>query len=118
VQVLAARSSGMDAVLVAAEEAAAPATMRHVDRTDVICPRGRCQVVTRAGQIMYRDQHHLTAGYSATLWRSLSERLEPRGTGRPAARRTVAVPDDAGPSSAAASSRRQAGQRRWQGRGR
>jgi hypothetical protein len=70
------RSSGMDAVLVAAEEAAAPAAVRHVDMTDVICPRARCQVVTQTGQIMYRDQHHLTAGYSASLWHSLSERLE------------------------------------------
>jgi hypothetical protein len=68
-------SSGLDAALVAAEKAA-PSGVRHVDMTDVICPTARCQVVSPTGQIMYRDEHHLTAGYSATLWKSLDERLE------------------------------------------
>ena len=46
--------------------------------SDVICPddQDRCQVVTPAGQIMYRDQHHLTAGYSAGLWKVLSQRID------------------------------------------
>ena len=44
--------------------------------TDVICPKARCQVVSPTGQIMYRDEHHLTAGFSAALWPSVSERLE------------------------------------------
>ncbi len=68
-------SSGLDAALVAAEKAA-PSGVRHVDMTDVICPTARCQVVSPTGQIMYRDEHHLTAGYSATLWKSVDERLE------------------------------------------
>jgi hypothetical protein len=33
-------------------------------------------VVTSAGQIKYRDNTHLSAGYSTALWRPLSERLE------------------------------------------
>ena len=70
------RSSGLDAVLVAAEEEAAPAAVRHLDMTDAICPKARCQVVSPTGQIMYRDGHHLTAGFSATLWSDVSERLE------------------------------------------
>ena len=70
------RSSGLDAALVKAEKAAAPKVVRHLDMTDVICPKARCQVVSSTGQIMYRDQHHLTAGFSATLWERLSERLD------------------------------------------
>jgi peptidoglycan/LPS O-acetylase OafA/YrhL len=70
------RAVGRDAALVAAEEAAAPGAVRHVDMTDAICPRARCQVVTPTGQIMYRDEHHLTAGYSASLWPTLAQRLE------------------------------------------
>ena len=46
--------------------------------TDVICPRSTCQVVTSSGQVKYRDEHHLTAGYSARLWPALAERLEAR----------------------------------------
>ena len=44
--------------------------------TDVICPEKTCQVVSPTGQIKYRDEHHLTAGYSATLWPDLSDRLD------------------------------------------
>jgi len=69
--------SGMDAVLLSAEKAAAPKTVRTLDMTDVICPSPTCHVVSPSGQIKYRDEHHLTAGYSATLWPRLAERLEP-----------------------------------------
>jgi hypothetical protein len=34
--------------------------------------------VSPSGQVKYRDEHHLTAGYSASLWPVLSERLEAR----------------------------------------
>jgi hypothetical protein len=44
--------------------------------TDVLCPAEQCQVVTPQGQIMYRDTHHLTAGYSAAMWRALSDRVD------------------------------------------
>ncbi|MFL6178059.1 MAG: SGNH hydrolase domain-containing protein [Ornithinibacter sp.] len=70
------RSTRLDAVLVGAEEAAAPKAVRHVDMTDVICPTKRCQVVSATGQIMYRDEHHLTAGFSASMWPGLAKRLE------------------------------------------
>ena len=69
-------ASGQDAALVHAEKAAAPEVVRHVSMTDVICPKTTCQVVSPTGQIMYRDQHHLTAGYSATLSEKLSQRLD------------------------------------------
>jgi peptidoglycan/LPS O-acetylase OafA/YrhL len=69
---------GMDEVLVTAEKAAAPKAVAFVDMSDIICPekQARCQVVSPAGQIMYRDQHHLTAGYSASLWKVLSQRID------------------------------------------
>ena len=66
----------LDAALVKAEEAAAPKLVEHLDMTDVICPKSTCQVVSSTGQIKFRDQHHLTAGYSATLWPVLAKRLE------------------------------------------
>jgi len=68
--------TGLDAALVRAEEASSPKLVRHVDMTDAICPKATCQVVSPTAQIMYRDQHHLTAGYSATLWRALADKLE------------------------------------------
>ena len=68
--------SGMDAALVAAEKSAAPDAVRFLGMTDAICPEETCQVVSSTGQIMYRDEHHLTAGYSATLWPELSDRLD------------------------------------------
>ncbi len=68
--------SGMDAALVAAEKSAAPDALRFVGMTDAICPEKTCQVVSPTGQIMYRDEHHLTAGYSATLWPELADRLD------------------------------------------
>jgi len=50
--------------------------VRFLGMTDAICPEKTCQVVSSTGQIMYRDEHHLTAGYSATLWPELSDRLD------------------------------------------
>jgi peptidoglycan/LPS O-acetylase OafA/YrhL len=70
------KRSGLDAPLLKAEKAADPKAVRLVDLTNVICPEQRCQVVTSAGQIKYRDNTHLSAGYSTALWRPLSERLE------------------------------------------
>jgi peptidoglycan/LPS O-acetylase OafA/YrhL len=68
--------SDLDEALVKAEEAAAAKLVEHLDMSDVICPKATCQVVSSTGQIKYRDQHHLTAGYSATLWPVLARRLE------------------------------------------
>ena len=70
-------SSDLDAALVSAEKAAAPGVVRHVSMTEAICPEATCQVVSPTGQIMYRDQNHLTAGFSATLSAKLWQRLEP-----------------------------------------
>jgi peptidoglycan/LPS O-acetylase OafA/YrhL len=70
------QGTGLDAALVKAEKAAAPKAVRFVDVTDVMCPAKRCQVVTAQGQIMFRDTHHLTAGYSESLWKVVSDRLE------------------------------------------
>ena len=68
--------AGLDAALLEAEQAAAPRTVHTLDMTDVICPESTCHVVSESGQVKYRDEHHLTAGYSASLWPVLSERLE------------------------------------------
>ncbi len=70
------QASGLDAVLAKEEEAAAPKAVKHLDMTDVICPEERCQVVSATGQIIFRDEHHLTAGFSAAMWETLSERLQ------------------------------------------
>jgi peptidoglycan/LPS O-acetylase OafA/YrhL len=71
-----------DAALLAAEKAAAGARLVTVDLSDVICPTRTCQVVTATGMIKYRDEHHLTARYGASLWQALAQRIErrlPRG---------------------------------------
>jgi hypothetical protein len=68
--------SRFDAPLLAAEQAADRKLVRVVSLNDVICPERRCQVVTSHGQIKYRDGTHLSAGYSASLWRPLAERLD------------------------------------------
>ena len=38
-----------------------------LDVNDVICAASPCQVVTPGGEILFRDSHHLTAAFSATL---------------------------------------------------
>lgn len=48
-----------------------------VDLTDDICPGQWCQPV-RDGLLVYRDSHHLTATFAATLTPLLAERLPPR----------------------------------------
>jgi hypothetical protein len=70
------QGTGLDADLVAAEKAASPKAVRFVDLTDVMCPAERCQVVTSEGQIMFRDSHHVTAGYSESLWKVVSDRVD------------------------------------------
>jgi peptidoglycan/LPS O-acetylase OafA/YrhL len=67
-----------DGALVAAEEAAARGRddVSFVELVDLVCPSRTCQVVTPTGQIKYSDAHHLSAGYSATLWPELSRRIE------------------------------------------
>jgi peptidoglycan/LPS O-acetylase OafA/YrhL len=65
----------LDGVLLEAEKRAGKG-VRVVDLTPVICPAATCPVVTSRGQIMYRDSHHLTAGYAATLAPQLRTALE------------------------------------------
>ena len=71
-----AERARLDDPLVRAERATAEKALRFVDMTDVLCPAEQCQVVTPRGQIMYRDTHHLTAGYSAAMWRAVSDRVD------------------------------------------
>jgi hypothetical protein len=54
-----------------------------VDLSDVICPgKGRCPAVVD-GMIVYRDDHHMTATFSASLAPVLGERLPAFGPGAP-----------------------------------
>jgi len=69
-------SAGLDQVIANAEKAAAPALVRFADLTPELCPTAQCQVVAPTGQVMYRDSHHLAAGYSATLAEPLGAALE------------------------------------------
>jgi hypothetical protein len=54
-----------------------------VDLSDVICPtKGKCPAVVD-GMIVYRDDHHLTATFAASLAPILAERLPAFGPGVP-----------------------------------
>lgn len=53
-------------VRLARREFGARAAFR-MDMDEVYCPGGDCRVVTPGGQIMYRDDEHLTAAYTRTL---------------------------------------------------
>jgi peptidoglycan/LPS O-acetylase OafA/YrhL len=54
-----------------------------VDLSDVICPgKGKCPAVVD-GMIVYRDDHHLTATFAASLAPILGERLPAFGPGAP-----------------------------------
>lgn len=68
--------SALDAPLLKAEKAADPDLVRLVSLTDIVCPQPQCQVVTPQGQIKFRDNTHLSAGYSESLWRPLAERID------------------------------------------
>jgi hypothetical protein len=59
----------LDAVMVAAETAATTGAggVRFLDPTKLVCPKTTCPVVTPTGIIVYRDRHHLTKTFSATL---------------------------------------------------
>jgi hypothetical protein len=47
-----------------------------IDLIPAVCPAMPCQVV-RDGMITYRDNHHLTATFSASLTPELAEALRP-----------------------------------------
>jgi hypothetical protein len=49
--------------------------VRFVDLSDVMCPGDPCQVVSPAGRIMFRDSHHVTWGYSESLWQVFADRV-------------------------------------------
>jgi len=54
-----------------------------VDLSDVICPgKGKCPAVVDR-MIVYRDDHHLTATFAASLAPILGERLPAFGPGMP-----------------------------------
>jgi peptidoglycan/LPS O-acetylase OafA/YrhL len=56
----------LDQPLADAEKAALP-SVRFVDLTSVLCPDAACPVRAPTGQVIYRDLHHLTASYSASI---------------------------------------------------
>ena len=65
----------LDATLAQAEKAAAPKAVRFIDMTDRLCPGDVCPVM-EDGSVIYRDGHHLTMGYSATLAEPLRKAIE------------------------------------------
>jgi peptidoglycan/LPS O-acetylase OafA/YrhL len=73
-----AKAAHRDGPLLAAEKAAAGTRLVTVDLTDAICPTTTCQVVTPTGMIKYRDEHHLSARFGASLWKTLAQRIERR----------------------------------------
>jgi hypothetical protein len=55
--------------------AAAVAGARVLDLTSVICGGFPCRVV-KDGVVMFRDKHHLTNTYAATLWTALGSAID------------------------------------------
>ena len=70
-----ATHTDLDAPLARAEQAADPRRVRLVDLTSTLCPDETCPVVDK-GVVMYRDSHHLTAKYAATLADPLGDAIE------------------------------------------
>ena len=66
----------LDAPLARAEVAAARGAVRLVDLTDNVCPDASCPVVAKDGTVMYRDTHHLTVAYAASLADPLGDAIE------------------------------------------
>jgi len=69
----------LDPVLVASETSAAAGTggVRFIDATKLVCPKAICLVVTPTGIIVFRDQHHLTKTFSATLAAAFARLIAP-----------------------------------------
>lgn len=73
-----AGTSHLDAELVALErEAAEGRSVTHVDTTPLVCDEPRCPVLTPDGVVVFRDAHHLTATYAATVADDLGALLAP-----------------------------------------
>jgi hypothetical protein len=53
--------------LTTAERETAPPGVEVIDLSGSICPSDPCPVVTAGGVIIYRDTHHMSATFSATL---------------------------------------------------
>jgi hypothetical protein len=64
----------LDAPLTAGDQAASP-RVSVLDVNGLLCPSSTCPVVTKQGVVLYRDHHHLTASFSASLGPSLAPRL-------------------------------------------
>ncbi|WP_201316561.1 acyltransferase family protein [Dyella sp. EPa41] len=48
--------------------------VQTIDMNEEICPRRHC-LAERNGQIVFRDNQHLTASFAASLWPAMAERL-------------------------------------------
>jgi hypothetical protein len=62
-------------LMYAVERRTATATTTFVDLNDVLCPGDPCPVVTAGGDIIYRDDRHLTATVAVQLAAALDGRL-------------------------------------------
>ena len=71
------RAEIQDDAKYAAMVAALPAQVISVDMNGEICPDRYCDVL-RGGMLMWRDSHHLSASYAATLSDSLWARIRPQ----------------------------------------
>ncbi|MFY9587594.1 MAG: SGNH hydrolase domain-containing protein, partial [Actinomycetota bacterium] len=60
-------SANRDGVIARAERAAAPRGVSVIDLTRHVCPADPCRVLAEDGTIIYRDRHHMTARFSASL---------------------------------------------------
>ncbi|NBB99125.1 MAG: acyltransferase family protein [Alphaproteobacteria bacterium] len=71
------RAEIQDDAKYAATVSALPAQVISVDMNGEICPDRHCDVL-RGGMLMWRDSHHLSATYAATLSDSLWSRIRPQ----------------------------------------
>jgi hypothetical protein len=59
--------------LIAAERPQAPPRVTFIDTSALVCPTDPCPVVDNNGIIKYRDSHHMTGAFSASLAQGIGE---------------------------------------------
>lgn len=59
--------------LISVERSQSPSRIAFVDPSALVCPTDPCPVVDASGRIKYRDSHHMTATFSASLAQGIGD---------------------------------------------
>lgn len=59
--------------LIAAERSQSPPGVAFIDPSVLVCPTDPCSVVDDSGRIKYRDSHHMTGTFSASLAQGIGD---------------------------------------------